>query len=183
MTLPVQPQPLRMLLHLTWFLVWLLSEGVLLIAVFGGPGVERTQNPAPQWMLKSFLVVFTAAGMFVLWRGLWYLTGREVILVGPETLAMSREIAKIRRTRYFELAHVQNLRVEDLHYRVIYPSWGRMFIGHGRSQIVFDYERASYAFARGLEEEQATNLLKFLKNGMSLGPRPSTWPASLKSSE
>ncbi len=169
--LAVKPQKFRMILHAVWFLVWLIIEAGLVWTWFTlSPGNETPPRP-PAPAVGVMSLVFLGAGAFVLWRGLWYWKGREIVTLERRTLTVRREIAGIGRTHRFDASVVASLRAESLSGHVIYPVWGRLFIGHGAYVLAVDREGARFYFARGIDREDAAALLKTLKGGEPVLPR------------
>lgn len=168
-TLPVKAQKYRRLLHLVWAWIWLSGE-VILIATLAGYDIVPAPPP-PRAFLLTFFAAFTAAGVFVLWRLLWYMAGRETFDVTRGRLLVRRSMLGLGRTRTFEPGRIRSIRGQQLSYRVVYPSWGRMFIGHGNGEVLIDTADGSYAYARGLEEEEAGLLASLLTGELKLHPR------------
>jgi hypothetical protein len=178
--LPVKPQRFRMLLHLVWSAAWILfGASVLWIRPLSSAGAVSSDSP-PRLFVILGVAVFLAGGIFVVWRWLWYLAGTETIRVDPRKLSISRGIAGLRITRGFEIAQIKDLRVRPLIYKVIYPSWGRMFVGHGDSQILFDDENGFHAFARGLTFAESKDVLEALKKAILTESKPPLRPTALR---
>lgn len=170
--LPVKTERWRRLLHALWFAVWMAGEAALVAALLGWQPVALPPRP----LLIAFLAAFTAAGGFMLYRFLWYATGREIFVATRDMLTVRREILGIGRPRGFEREKIRSLRARRLRYRVVYPSWGRRFIGHGEWEIAVDTDDGSHAYARGLDEDEARNLAGLLRQEAHVagrGRRPS----------
>jgi hypothetical protein len=156
--LPVKAESYRRMLHLLWFAIWLAGEAALLAGLFGW---QALPSP-PRAALVAFFAVFTAAGLFVLYRLLWYMAGRETFVVRPDRLTVRREIWGIGQRRTFERRSIRRISGARLDYEVVYPSWGRMFIGHGDGEIVIDSDGRAYSYGKGLEEEEARMLARLI---------------------
>jgi len=162
--LPVKSDRFRRFLHLVWFVVWLAGETALIAGLRG-----MLSMPAlPQPILLSFLAAFTAAGFFVLYRLLWYLAGRETFVVRGNRLEVRREIWGIGHTRGFERSSIRRIRGRRLNYEVVYPSWGRMFIGHGNGEILIELEGEARAYGKGLKEDEARMLASLLQQQLTV---------------
>jgi hypothetical protein len=157
--LPVKSQRYRRLLHLVWFVIWLAGEAALLASLFGWKALPPPPRPA----LVAFLAVFTAAGIFVLYRLLWYMVGRETFVVRRDQLVARREIWGIGHRRSFDRRWIRKISGRRLNYDVVYPSWGRMFIGHGEGEILIEGDREAHAYGKGLEEEEARILASLIQ--------------------
>jgi len=156
---PVKPERFRTLLNLVWLLVWAAGEAAIILFLLGTPSGSRP-------LAGLILTTFTLAGGIVLWRWLWIMGGRETFLVTPTALLARREIWGIGHTRKLDLEKIRSVRAEWLRYRVIYPSWGRMFVGHEESQIVIQSAGRAYPYGRGLEEAEARGLVDLLQEEM-----------------
>jgi hypothetical protein len=90
-------------------------------------------------------------------------------------LEVRRELLGIGRRWTFERRSIRDLRGQRLDYRVIYPAWGRMFIGHGEGEIVIEGPDGPVVFAKGVEEEEARALASLLRRELEApagGRRP-----------
>jgi len=149
--LPVKAQRYRRLLHLVWFLIWMAGEAALVASLRGW---QPLSSP-PRSVLIAFLAVFTIAGLFVLYRLLWYMAGREIFVATRDKLVVRRQIGAFGHARLFDRRAIRKIRGRRLNYEVVYPSWGRMFIGHGEGEILIETHGKTYAYGKGLEEEEA----------------------------
>jgi len=176
--LPVKNDRYRGLLHLVWLGIWLTVEIALVAAVLGW----RPFPSPPTGVLIGFLAVFTMAGAYEAYRLLWYTTGRETFVVTRDRLALRREIAGLGRTRIFERGSIRSIRGRRLTYGVIYPSWGRMFIGHGEGEIhLMEISGNSYSYGKGLEIEEARILSGLLLQEMDVRFQNRRRPTELRS--
>src|SRR5262245_59375802 len=163
--LPVKADRFRRLLHLVWALVGLAVEVALVAALLGWEPVPFPPRPA----MVGLLILFTAAWAFLVYRFLWYAVGRERFVVTRDMVRVHREINGFAFPRVFERENIRDIRAGRFDYRVIYPSWGRMFIGHGEGEILIVTSRRTYAYGRGLEEDEANKLASLLKEEAHLG--------------
>ena len=161
--LPVKSQRYRRLLHLVWFAVWLAGEAALVASLLGWKALPAPPIPA----IVAFLGVFTAAGLFVLYRLLWYMAGRETFVVRRDRLEVKREIWGLGRRRSFERRSIRKISGQRLNYDVVYPSWGRMFIGHGEGEILIESDGRAAAYGKGLEEEEARILANLIQQELA----------------
>ena len=157
--LPVKAERYRRLLHLVWVGVGLAVMGLLAAALLGWVPVPMPPRPA----LLGMLLVLTAGWLYVLYRFLWYASGRERFTVTRDTVRVRREILGIGISHTYEREKIRNIRAGQFDYRVIYPSWGRMFIGHGEGEILIDTFSGTHAYGRGLEEDEARKLATLIR--------------------
>lgn len=171
--LPVKADRFRRLLHLVWLAVGAVVIVGLVAALLGW---EPVPFP-PRSVLVTLLAAFAAGWLFILYRVLWYAAGRERFLVSRDMVRVRREILGLGIARTFRRNDIRNIRAGRFDYRVIYPSWGRMFIGHGEGEILIETPRATHAYGRGLEEDEAHKLASLIREEAHLrttsGRRPS----------
>lgn len=157
--LPVKAERYRRLLHLVWAVVGLAVEAVLVAALLGWEPVRFPSGP----VLAGLLIVFTVSWAFTVFRFLWYAAGRERFVVTRDMIRVHREILGIVFPRVFRREEIRNIRAGRFDYRVVYPSWGRMFIGHGEGEILIETPKRIFAYGRGLEEDEAYKLATMLR--------------------
>ncbi len=162
--MPVKSDRFRSLLNLVWLLVWATVEGAIILFLLRGSGPSGGTPYLPLPVAGLFLAVFTVAGGVVGWRWMWGLGGEESFLVEQNALLVRREIWGIGHTRKFELGQLRSLKAGRLQYRITYPSWGRMFIGHGDGEIVVDHAGHTFSYGKGLEEAEACDLVDLLED-------------------
>lgn len=157
--LPVKAERYRRLLHLVWLVVGL-AAGVLLVAAL--QGWSPVPMP-PRPVLIGMLAVSMAGWLYVLYRFLWYAVGRERFIVTRDMVRVRREILGIGIAHSYEREKIRNIRAGRFDYSVIYPSWGRMFIGHGDGEILIETFSGIHAYGRGLEEDEARKLASLIR--------------------
>jgi hypothetical protein len=158
--LPVKAERYRRLLHLVWMLVGLGVEVVLIAALLGWEPVPFPPRP----FLAVLVALFSMAWAFLLYRWLWYAVGRERFIVTRDMVRVRREILGLALSRVFEREKIRDIRAGRFGYWIVYPSWGRMFIGHGEGEILIDTPGRTYAYGRGLEEDEAVKLAFLMKD-------------------
>jgi hypothetical protein len=157
--LPVMAGRYRVLLDFVWFCVWLAAEAALVASVAG-----IRIFPGPRAILIVPLVLFSAAGCFLAYRWLWYWGGRERFAVETDRLIVAREILGVGRVRCFPRERVRDIRARRMHYRLVYPSWGRMFVGTGDGEIVVEADGGRAVYGKGLGLAEAERLAELLRS-------------------
>jgi hypothetical protein len=176
--MPVKPDRFRSLLNLVWLMVWAAAESAIilvLLSTFKSSGASRAVSHS---LGVLFLTAFTAAGGFVLWRWMWGMGGMESFLVERHALLARREIWGFGHSRRFDLDELQSIKAGRLNYRMIYPLWGRMFIGHGEGEIVIVCAGHTHAYGKGLMEDEAWGLVELLEDEMAVRFQKPRFPAS-----
>jgi hypothetical protein len=157
--LPVKSERFRRLLHLLWLVVGVAVEALLIAAILGWAPVLMPPLP----VLIGLLAAFTVGTAYVLYRFLWYAVGRERFILTRDMVRIRREILGLGISHTFPREKLRNIRGGRFDYQVIYPSWGRMFIGHGEGEILIDTFSGTYACGRGLEEDEARKLASLIR--------------------
>jgi len=173
---PVKSERFRILLNLAWLLVWAMGESAIVRYLLVGSSPAGSFHPVSHPLAGLFLAAFTVAGGVVLWRCLWYMAGRETFLLAPDALRARREIWGIGRSQEFPLDKIESVKAVRLNYRVIYPSWGRRFIGHDENEIVIECAGRTYSYGKGLEEAEAADLVDLLREEMRFHYHPPSVP-------
>jgi hypothetical protein len=175
---PVKADSFRSLLNLVWLLVWGAAEAAIILFL---SGTIKTSGAIPAVSLPLgglFLAAFTIAGGFVLWRWLWGMGGMESFLVERHALLVRREIWGVGHSRRFDLDELRSIQAERLNYRMIYPLWGRMFIGHDEGEIVIVCGGHTHSYGKGLREDEAWDLVELLQDEMAVRFQKPRFPAS-----
>jgi len=146
-----------------WLAVWGVVELALgwnLVSLLRGSGPTAPESTAPEGLLLFFF--FTLAGAFLAWRLLWVIRGREILQLSSDRLILRREPQGGRPVK-FNRARIRNLRVGSYAGRLIYPSWGRRFVGKENCFVAFDYEGETWEIARGVARTDADYLVSELR--------------------
>jgi hypothetical protein len=175
---PVKSDSFRNLLNLVWLLVWTAAEAAIILFLMGS---FKSSGAIPSFsppLGGLFLAAFTIAGGFLLWRWLWGMGGMESFLVERYALMARREIWGFGHSRRFDLDELRSIKAERLDYRMIYPLWGRMFIGHDEGEIVVVCAGHTHSYGKGLTEDEAWDLVELLQDEMAIRFQQPRFPAS-----
>jgi len=143
-----------------WLVFW--AAGMAVIALGWLGVIAAPIPPAPIWI--AFVLAFTAAGVFVAWHLAWVLWGREVVELKEGVLSISRRIGPWKgRPRRWAWEGVRDLRVGSFERKVVYPSWGREFVGREDAYLTFNFEGRAHPFGRGLSRAEAEEVLELLR--------------------
>lgn len=137
-----------------WVAVWGLMEAALAWGFVRGVGGAEPHPPQSTMVLGILLLLFTAAGAFMIWRLLWVRRGREILQVTRDRLILRREPAG-GEPEVYDRSRIRRISVGSYARNLVYPSWGRQFIGKGECYVSFDYEGKTHEIARGLSRRKA----------------------------
>ena len=112
--------------------------------------------------LGALLAGFTLAGAYMVWRLFWVSRGREVLEFTPERLIVRRR-PTVGASEQFDRSLIQNLHIGSYAGRLIYPSWGRAFLGKEEYFIGFDYKGSHREIARGVRRKDAERVVGLLQ--------------------
>ena len=143
-----------------WLAAWAAAESLI---VLGWAGAIPARIPAtPAGFL--FFLAFSAAGVFMAWHLAWVLWGREILSLKDGVLSLSRGIGpRAGRPKHFDWNRIGGLRTGSFRRRLIYPSWGRRFVGKGDAFVTFRYDGRDVEVGRGLTSGEARELLELLR--------------------
>ena len=127
---------------------WCLGEVFAIREVLSGRGVP---------FLYLWLAGWTFGGGFAAANWLWMIVGREQVKLDSTKLGIRREIGGIGHTRSFDTSEIRNLRCLPAAYRYYRNS----FTSPGK--IAFDYGAKTYRFGVGIDEAEANDLIRQLK--------------------
>lgn len=147
------------LLFLTfWLCGWVVGE-------FSVPLVLFKQNtPAGAKLFSlAWLGGWTVGGGFAIYTWLWQLKGAEIITFTPSGLLKKRSIFGYGRQQEYSIQHINNLRVATQGYNPFDFSSGGQFWGISGGTIAFDYGAKTYRFGAGLDESEANQIVKQMK--------------------
>ena len=155
--------------------IWLGLWAVGGIAGFSGVILENSRPPLV--ILSVALIAWAAVGLWVASFWLWFAFGKEVITIAEGKLILRNEILGHGRSKEFPLARVKDLRASGLFGSFF--AWSGVLKVYGLSGgvIAFEFEGGSHRFGKLLEEDEAREVVKELRNRISLpaqttNPRP-----------
>ncbi len=150
-----------------WLMGWLFGEVAVLHQVIRGQSSHwATANQNGPIGLNVFLFgwlgLWTVGGGLAIITWLWNLVGVEKILIGPLTLMMKREVLGIGPTREYELASVNNLRINMGLSNSRFQMSPLQLLNGGT--IAFDYGAKTFHFGVGLDEAEAGQILARIRS-------------------
>lgn len=160
--IPVRYSRYIQVLLWSWLAAWALVETAAVFVTLGAFRNLKPLPPQPPALPLALLGVFTAAGLFIAWRLLWVVRGREILDLAPTIVRFRRRPFGLV-TRDYERSKMRNVRVESYKTDAVYPSWGRQFLGKGECFIAFDYEGRRVEIARGLEPKDAAYVADLIR--------------------
>jgi hypothetical protein len=157
--IPARFNPFIRTLLACWLAFWAATE---IYIALGWLGVIGARIPStPLWI--AFVAGFTAAGAFLAFHLAWVLYGREILTLKDDVLTVSRGIGRwTGHRRNYPWREIRDLRVGSFERRVIYPEWGRLFVGKGDAYLGFNCRGRAHAIGRGLTKEEALDLRQLL---------------------
>jgi len=144
-----------------WLAVWGLIELFLVVSLVR---ISTDSQPAASSSIAGLgllLASFTGAGGFMIWRFLWVNKGREILDCTSQRLRVRRK-PSIGRPEEFDRAKIRNLHIGSYAGRLIYPSWGRAFLGKEEYFIGFDYDGKPHEITRGVRRKDAERVVAML---------------------
>jgi hypothetical protein len=148
-----------------WLVGWALGELAALRELTGAAATSGSAGPI--LFLTVWLLAWTAGGLLVAFTFLWTAFGRETVELADATLSVRRHVLGLGRTRRYDAARVQGLRVwaGPAPGPRTAPRLRRPGLGGGT--IAFDHGGRTVRVLGGLDEAEATALVAQL--GARLG--------------
>lgn len=151
-TIPVKRNWFAFLFLFFWICGWAFGEVMATKHLFG----DKTPGEAKLFLL-AWLGGWTVAGAFSIHAWLWQLSGREIIKLTTTTLNRRRALYGFGKTNEYGLPHVRNLRVA--YDSAAADDFWRLSGG----AIAFDYGAKTYRFGIGLDEVEAQEIVRRVK--------------------
>lgn len=137
-----------------WMCGWLFGECAVIKTLITG------KAGASDLFLVGWLGAWTVGGAFVGHQVLWNMVGKELIVLGVQTLAIKRDVLGFGRVREFDLTEVRDLRVDSTSSGLAKLNWGSPgTFGASTGTIAFDYGAKTFHFGSGLDESEARQLI------------------------
>ena len=113
--------------------------------------------------LFGWLGAWTVGGFVAVSFWLWNVTGHEIVLLTPASLAIRRDILGLGRSREYDLPSVKNLRIDrtPMNSGFGWSSSSRSIFG---GAIAFDYGAKTFRFGGAVDEAEASHLIELLKS-------------------
>lgn len=146
--IPVQRKWTQMLGLLVFLVAWV--YGIISISR------QHSNQGIPSSVSIAVMIVFLVPVIYTL---LWHLLGKEVVTIDAQWLKTRREILGWGRTHEYMLAQIRDLRASQGHEQPRFSSGMS-----GGTSIAFDYGAKTYRFAAELDEAEAKEIVKTIKN-------------------
>ncbi len=156
------PKNIFMLLFMpVWLIGWTIGGSVAMWQVISGQTKEA-------WFLIIWLCGWLVGEIFVLYAFLWGAFGKELIMAERGIIKIKRSIFGYGPSRQFELAKLSNLRASGFFATTMSWSFNMAYWGITGGTVAFDYENKPKRFGINLNEEDANQLVKTMKNRFNL---------------
>ena len=161
--IPAQRNWFVMLFLATWLVFWAMGELSMLAAFIGN--LFLADETIPSVMVAAFMGVWLAGwtyGGYMAGRTLlWQLMGKEQISLARGILRITRNYRLFRRSKHYEVAHIDNLRHETrLRQR---GSVQQVYPYHDVNALHFDYGATEVTFGQDLEKLEGQQLVAQLQ--------------------
>jgi len=128
--------------------------------VYGLISIVRQGHNKGGGLPLPYAVLAMSVGLgLVTYTLFWQVLGREVIIVNGQWLKTRREIGRWGRTHEYMLAQIRDLRAAQGNEQ---PSFSSGM--SGGTSIAFDYGAKTYRFGRDVDEAEAKEIVKTIKN-------------------
>lgn len=170
--LPVRMGSWSSRLDLVWLLVWAVAETALLAALLRAAREDggAAGSVPPFAALLAFFLLMSAAGLLLLWRVQWLLRGREILELLPGRVRFRRRGLWAGRARVIPVDRLRAVRAGRVQEHLVYPSWGRRFVGKAGGCVVLDLaDGGRLVLGRGLGHEDARRVAEAVERHRTAG--------------
>jgi hypothetical protein len=151
-TIPTKVSPLIFVLSGIGTIVWTIGESIGIWTTITFLNIHDLSNG--EILLLILVAIWTIIGVYNVHTWLWYLKGKEIIVLTPSKLAIKKNIWGYGFKRVFDLNRIRNLWLS-------YYGGGREGNQSGGA-ILFDYDSNTYRFGLSLTEDEAQFILNEL---------------------
>jgi len=117
--------------------------------------------------LSFFFLALLAMGIFGVSRVGWLLAGKEVIETTPQTLTITRQIYRWKKSKEYSAEKIRGLRTNTQSLSMFLPERRvKRFLGGG-GMIAFDYEAKTFTFGLNINETEAKQIILAVQEGLS----------------
>ncbi|MGJ1239477.1 hypothetical protein ACLCDV_10450 [Sphingobacterium sp. Lzh-3] len=111
-----------------------------------------------------WLIFWITGGLFVIKTLLWFLIGKEVIVIDREQISIARKNDILFRNKIFDLREVKNFHVEEEPFEFVFWTRGNdLKLFKNRGTIRFEYGFKTIRFAADMDQAEANHILEKLK--------------------
>lgn len=97
--------------------------------------------------LSFWLIAWTAGGVWAIYNWLWLIGGREVVLISPEILSISRAVSGLARQNKYRVSDIRSLRISVRAQNLSDPFASMQnYGGDGSHCLAFDYGARTVRF-------------------------------------
>lgn len=112
-----------------------------------------------------WLAGWTIVGLFIIKTLLWYLIGKEIILLDREQISIARKNDIFFRDKAFDLREVKHFHVEEEPLEFIFLSRRNdLSLFKNRGTIRFEYGFKTIKFANDMDQAEANYILETLRS-------------------
>ena len=149
-----------------WLCGWAVGQMAVVRLVAAGATFAGGMPGVDCLLVLAWLVIWTLAGMLALCAWAYNLAGRETVRFTSLSLTLRRAVCSVGPSREFDLSHVRNLRMTEPPADM--RTWALYLWGAGTRALAFDYGAKTYRFAAGLEEPEAVELLRAIRERVNI---------------
>lgn len=141
-----------------WLGGWLVGE---IMAPISFLTAAHQAGPGAAFLLVWFCG-WTVGGAFAVYTWLWQVKGCEVVTASSTALSIQREVFGLGPTKHYDASQIRQLRVSPQVFNPMDFRSGMAFWGIGGGLLAFDYGFKTYRFGAGIDEAEATIILRAL---------------------
>jgi len=140
-----------------WLVGWAFGE-VSAIGTF-----LNSESKAPTLFMVAWLGGWTAGGAFAIFAWLWNIKGKEIVRIDGMELQHKRDFVLFSRSKEYEIANIQDLRLNSNPSSMFGFNNGMEFWGFTGGTVSFDYGHSTHKFGAQLDEAEAKHIVETIK--------------------
>jgi hypothetical protein len=172
-------QSKRSIIHVLWFCLWMFMwsygvYGFIVIAVASQKSIEMGMNSTPPVQpggmffylsicFSLFFFAFLALGAFAIHRFIWVITGKEIIEATPQTLTITKQAFRWKKSKAYSSEKITRLRTNTQPLSMFLPGKRvKRFLG-GAGKIAFDHGGRTSMFGLEISQAEAEQIILALQ--------------------
>ncbi|MCB9134365.1 MAG: hypothetical protein H6636_02995 [Anaerolineales bacterium] len=160
--------------QILWFTFWLLGWGLLTANVYYlvrqlftmASLSQESGGSFPLFLIPLicvgfFILILLVLGAFGIYVYVWQLAGKEIVEINSQTMSISRQILRWKKSNNYSSNLVRNVRINVQSVSFAPLQTFRKLSGR-TGMIIFDYEKKIFHFGLDIDETEAKQIITAL---------------------
>lgn len=111
-------------------------------------------------ILSFFLLLLLGLGIYALYRVGWLFAGKELIEATPQTLTVTKQIFRWKKSTVYSAAKVSGMRTSTQSKSTLFPIKRAKRPFGGSGMIAFEYEKKTYTVGQEISAAEAKYIIE-----------------------